>query len=170
GRATEVGVMMIYYCLPAFYCNVSGIHRIPRRGRRLWVIAAGVYWQLLVATAALLAWFTLAPYTALSDPAFIFFFRSALDVFFNGNPLIKLDGYYFLSQWLRAPNLMDRARAWWRGTLRLLFFGEARGPVAQFSRREQTILALFGLLSFAYTLALRALIVFFLGAYLIDWA
>src|SRR5262245_8520375 len=60
GRATEIGVLMIYYFLPALYCNVSGVHLIPQRGRRLWVIAAGVYWQLLAGTLALLAWFALA--------------------------------------------------------------------------------------------------------------
>ena len=43
---------------------------------------------------------------------------SVLDVFFNTNPLIKLDGYYFLSQALRMPNLMDRSRGYWTfGTL-----------------------------------------------------
>ncbi|MGH9853473.1 MAG: HlyD family efflux transporter periplasmic adaptor subunit, partial [Blastocatellia bacterium] len=124
GRATEVGGLLIYYFLPALYCNVSGIHLIPQRGRRLWVIAAGVYWQLMVGTAALLAWFALAPYTLLADMAFVFFCGSVLDVAFNGNPLIKLDGYYFLSQWLRLPNLMDRSRAYWRGLLRWIVFGE----------------------------------------------
>ena len=169
GRATEVGVLMIYYFLPALYCNVSGIHLIPQRGRRLWVIAAGVYWQLLVGTWSLLAWFWLAPYTLLADLAFCFFLGSVLDVAFNGNPLIKLDGYYFLSQWLRLPNLMDRAREWSRGSLRRIVFGEPNRAAARFSRREQTILAAFGLLSFVYTVALRLFIVIFLGSYLIDW-
>jgi putative peptide zinc metalloprotease protein len=169
GRATEVGVLMIYYFLPALYCDVSGIHLIPQRGRRLWVIAAGVYWQLLAGTLALLAWMTLAPYTPLADLAFCFFLGSVMDVAFNGNPLIKLDGYYFLSQWLRLPNLMDRAREWWRGSLRLLVFNEPNEAAARFSRREQAILAAFGLLSFVYTVALRLIIVIFLGSYLIDW-
>jgi putative peptide zinc metalloprotease protein len=169
GRATEVGVLMIYYFLPALYCDVSGIHLIPQRGRRLWVIAAGVYWQLLAGTLALLAWMTLAPYTPLADLAFCFFLGSVMDVAFNGNPLIKLDGYYFMSQWLRLPNLMDRAREWWRGSLRLLVFNEPNEAAARFSRREQAILAAFGLLSFVYTVALRLFIVIFLGSYVIDW-
>ncbi|HEX5081114.1 MAG TPA: HlyD family efflux transporter periplasmic adaptor subunit, partial [Blastocatellia bacterium] len=169
GRATEVGVLMLYYFLPALYCNVSGIHLIPQRGRRLWVIAAGVYWQLLVAALALLLWLALAPYTLLADLAFGFFCGSALDVTFNGNPLIKLDGYYYLSQWLRLPNLMERSRDWWRGSLRRIVFGETNETAAQFSRREQAIFAAFGLLSFIYTLALRFFIVTFLGAYLTGW-
>jgi multidrug resistance efflux pump len=169
GRATEVGVLLIYYFLPALYCNVSGIHLIPQRRRRLWVIAAGVYWQLLVGTTALLLWLALAPYTWLADLAFIFFCGSVLDVIFNGNPLIKLDGYYFLSQWLRLPNLMDRARGWWRDVLRRILFGELSEAAARFTRREQMILAVFGLLSFVYTVGLRSFIVIFVSAYLIDW-
>jgi putative peptide zinc metalloprotease protein len=169
GRATEVGVLMIYYFLPALYCNVSGVHLIPQRGRRLWVIAAGVYWQLLAGTLALLAWLTLAPYTPPADLAFCLFLGSVTDVAFNGNPLIKLDGYYFLSQWLRLPNLMDRAGEWRRGFLRRIVFGERNEASARFTKRERLILAAYGLLSFVYTVALRLFIVIFLGSYLIDW-
>jgi putative peptide zinc metalloprotease protein len=168
GRATEVGGLLIYYCLPALYCNVSGLHLIPQRGRRLWVIAAGVYWQLLVGTFALLAWLMLAPFTIFSDLAFIFLCGSVLNVAFNGNPLIKLDGYYFLSQWLGMPNLMDRARAWWRDLLRSIFFGAPSGDEKRYRRREHAILAAFGLLSFAYTLGLRVFIVILVGSYLTD--
>jgi putative peptide zinc metalloprotease protein len=169
GRATEIGALLIYYFLPALYCNVSGIHLIPQRGRRLWVIAAGVYWQLMVGTVALLAWFALAPYTLLADLAFVFFCGGVLDVAFNGNPLIKLDGYYFLSQLLRMPNLMDRSRAYWHGLWRRIVFGERHEDSTRFSRRERAILAAFGLASFIYTTALMVFIVVFVGGYLIDW-
>jgi putative peptide zinc metalloprotease protein len=169
GRATEVGALLIYYFLPALYCNVSGIHLIPQRRRRLWVIAAGVYWQLLVGTLALLAWLMSAPYTLPADLAFILLCGSVLNVAVNGNPLIKLDGYYFLSQWLRLPNMMDRSCEWWRGFLLRIVFGERNEAASRFSRREQAILAAFGLLSFVYSLALRLFIVIFLGSYLIDW-
>jgi multidrug resistance efflux pump len=168
GRATEVGVLMVFYFLPALYCNVSGIHLIPQRGRRLWVIAAGVYWQLLVGTTALLAWFIVAPHTLLSDLAFIFFFGSVLNLVFNANPLIKLDGYYFLSQWLRLPNLMDRSRAYWRSLWRQVALGERDETAARYSWRERAIYAMFGLLSSLYTVALALLIVRYVGAYLID--
>ncbi|HEY7183448.1 MAG TPA: hypothetical protein VIC84_18600, partial [Blastocatellia bacterium] len=170
GRATEVGVLMVYYFLPGLYCNVSGVHLIRRRGRRLWVIAAGIYWQLLAGTLSLLAWLSLAPYTPPADLAFCFFLGSVADIAFNANPLIKLDGYYFLSQWLRLPNLMDRACEWRRGFWRRLVFGERNEAAARFSRREQAILAVFGLLSFVYTVALRLFIVIFVSSYLIDWS
>lgn len=168
GRATEVGVLLVYYFLPALYCNVSGIHLIPQRNRRLWVIAAGVYWQLMIGAFTLLAWFCLAPHTLLADLVFIIHLGSVLDVFFNANPLIKLDGYYFLSQWLRLPNLMDRARAYWRGLLKRVLFGAANPEAARYDRRERTIYFVFGLLSFFYNLAFATLIVIFIGGWLIE--
>lgn len=169
GRVPEVGVLLIYYFLPGLYCNVSGIHLIPQPNRRLWVIAAGVYWQVLVGTLALLVWFLFAPYSLPAEIAFILFLGSVLDVVFNANPLIKLDGYYFLSQWLRLPNLMDRSRVYWRGLLRRWLFGEPTADAERWSKRERAIYAAFGLLSFVYTVGLRVLIVCYAGSYLIDW-
>src|SRR5262249_49836722 len=88
GRATEVGALLIYYCIPALYCNVSGLHLIPQRGRRLWVIAAGVYWQVLIGASALLVWFAFHPGTVPARVAMAFVLGSLLGVAFNANPLI----------------------------------------------------------------------------------
>lgn len=64
-----------------------------------------------------------------------------------------------LLEWLRLPNLMDRSRAYWRGLLRWIVFGERNEDAARFSRRERAIFAAFGLASFFYTTALMVLIV-----------
>ncbi len=168
GRATEVGVLGVYYFIPALYCNVSGIHLIKKRGQRLWVIAAGVYWQLLVGTTALLIWLIVEPYTFLSDLALIFCLGSLLNIVFNANPLIKLDGYYFLSQWLRLPNLMSRSRDYWRSLWNWLAFGERNASASKYGRSEKVIYALFGFLSVAYSALLTWLIVSYVGSYLID--
>ncbi|MBL8189499.1 MAG: hypothetical protein JNK38_15930, partial [Acidobacteria bacterium] len=163
GRATEVGVLMVFYVLPALYCNVTGIHLIPQRNRRLWVIAAGVYWQLMVGAAGLLIWFAVAPETLLADVALGFALGSLVDVVFNANPLIKLDGYYFLSQWLRLPNLMDRSRAFWRG---LFLTGEREENPC--SPRERWIYALHGMLSVVYSTGLMIVIVVYAGGWLMN--
>jgi putative peptide zinc metalloprotease protein len=166
GRATEVGFLLVYYFLPALYCNVSGIHLIPQRNRRLWVIAAGIYWQLIVGTLGLLAWCALAPETLLADVALAFGIGSLADVVLNTNPLIKLDGYYFLSQWLRLPNLMDRSRAYWCGVWERILTGVR--DEKQYSRRERKIYAAFGLLSVIYTVLLIGFIIAYVGEWLMD--
>jgi putative peptide zinc metalloprotease protein len=161
GRATEIGGLLIYYCLPALFCNVSGLHLIAKRGRRLWVIAAGIYWQLLVGASSLIVWYLLNPHIWMGRIAMALVLGSLLDLIFNANPLIKLDGYYFLSQWLSIPNLMDRSRACWRG----LLWGSEPGC---FSRRDRRTLLTFGLLSFTYNLALPIVIVWYAAQYLMN--
>ena len=168
GRATEVGALMIYYFLPALYCNVSGIHLIRERHRRLWVIAAGIYWQLLVGTAALLVWLVFAPDTQVAQVALIFFLGSVLDLILNANPLIKLDGYYFLSQWLRMPNLADRSRAFWHGIWRQVISDERDEAAPHYTRRERVVYAVFGLLSSLYIVSLLGAIVMLVSRYLVD--
>ena len=166
GRATEVGMLLIYYFLPALYCNVSGLHAIPKRSRRLWVIAAGVYWQLLVSTISLFAWSCLEPYTLLADTALIFCLGSLLNIAFNANPLIKLDGYYFLSQLLSLPNLMEKSRAYWRGLWRRLSFGG--GESLKLTSRQRLAYFVFGPLSWGYTIVFLSAILLYLHTYFVD--
>jgi putative peptide zinc metalloprotease protein len=165
GRATEVGLLLIYYCLPALYCNVSGIHRIAKRSRRLWVIAAGVYWQFLAGTLSMLAWFMLEPYTLLADTALIFALGSLLNVAFNANPLIKLDGYYFLSQLLYLPNLMEKSREYWRNLMSRMTFGAWRRT--RLTAKQRAAYFAFGPLSLGYTIALTFVMLRFLNEFLV---
>ena len=166
GRATEVGLLLVYYFIPALYCNISGIHAIPKRSRRLWVIAAGVYWQLSVGTMSLLAWLVLEPYTLLADTAMIFCLGSLLNIAFNANPLIKLDGYYFLSQLLHLPNLMEKSRGYWRALLRRWSFGGSEPMLL--TPRQRRAYFLFGPLSLGYTIVFLSAILLYLNAYFVD--
>jgi putative peptide zinc metalloprotease protein len=169
GRSNEVGFMLIYYVLPAFYCEVSAVHLISRRGRRLWVIAAGIYSQLLLGFGAVLVWFVFDPETWFARMAMALALASLLDLLVNANPLIKLDGYYFLSQWLGMPNLMDRSRACWRDVGRNLVMGLPPREAARFQGRERRILLVFGFFSLVYSLGLRVAILWYASRYLMDW-
>ncbi len=112
GDVEEIGVLMLFYVLPAMYCNVSDIYRIGKRSERLWVIGAGIYWQLCIGAASALLWMVATPYTVLADVMFLTFLGGTLNVLFNINPLIKLDGYYALSQMLGIQNLQTQAAAY----------------------------------------------------------
>jgi multidrug resistance efflux pump len=169
GRVSEVGALLIYYFIPGLYCNVSSMRLIRQRSRRLWVIAAGTYCQLVLGAASLLAWLVFVPYSLPADLACSCFLGSVVGVGTNANPLIKFDGYYLLSQWLHTPNLMDRSRAYWRGLINRALFGLRNVESARWDRRERLIYFIYGLLSFSYLSALRFLIVCFVGARLIEW-
>ena len=166
GRSNEIGVLLIFYFLPALYCNVSGLHLIPQRNRRLWVIAAGVYWQLLVGAIALLCWLLFEPYTFLSDTALIFALGSLLNIAFNANPLIKLDGYYFFSQAMQLPNLMEKSRTYWHSLLQRITFGE--GEHSPVSRRQKWVYLFFAPLSLGYTILFLSIMLNYLNEYFVN--
>ncbi|MEK6406242.1 MAG: efflux RND transporter periplasmic adaptor subunit [Acidobacteriota bacterium] len=109
GDVREMGVLLIYYVLPAFYCNVTDIYRMGRRRERLWVIFAGIYWQLLVSALGGLGWLIATPYSLLADLSLLVFIGGSFNILINCNPLIKLDGYYALSQALGVVNLQARS-------------------------------------------------------------
>ena len=118
GKVQSMGFMLIYFS-PAFYCDVSDAWMFPTRRQRMWVTFAGGYIQLLIWGLAMIAWRILAQDTLASEILLIVIVFSGFQTLFNFNPLIKLDGYYMLSDYLEIPNLRDKAfralRAWLAG-------------------------------------------------------
>jgi putative peptide zinc metalloprotease protein len=165
GKVHEMGFMLIYF-QPAFYCNISDAWLFPKKSRRLWVTAAGAYFELFVWSVATLVWTVVEPGTWVSGLALIVMATSAIKQFFNLNPLIKLDGYYLLSDLLDVPNLRQRALAYLgRGVKRLV--GAVEPLVSmEASRRERVIFVAYGVMAFAFSYWFLAHIVLGIGGYL----
>ncbi|MFL5800956.1 MAG: cyclic nucleotide-binding protein, partial [Roseiflexaceae bacterium] len=114
-RTLRGGGVMLYFGMPAFFVDTSDIWRSPRRARML-VSAAGPMSDLFVgALAALLV--LLRPGLALDTVAFKLAFTCYIATLLNFNPLLELDGYFILVDWLRLPDLRRRALAFIRGPL-----------------------------------------------------
>src|SRR5688572_18163087 len=107
GETRELGFLLLYF-QPALYVNVSDAWLLPRR-QKLWVMAAGAYFEAFVWAAATLIWRVTEPGTWISSVSLIVSLTSALKTFLNLNPLIKLDGYYLLSDFLDIPNLREKS-------------------------------------------------------------
>jgi putative peptide zinc metalloprotease protein len=150
GKVHEIGAMLFYFEL-AFFCNVNDAWTFPDRNARLWVTAAGSWIEMVVASLAAIVWWIAAPGTFLSDVALAFFLVGGLAaVLVNLNPLIPLDGYYALSDWLEVPNLRRRAFAHLAWTIRSRWLG-LELPMPPADEREQRIFLLYGTLATAYT-------------------
>ncbi len=166
GDVPEVGVLMVFYVIPALYCNVSDIYRIGKKSQRLWVIFAGIYWQLCISTLSALLWLIATPYSLLADASFVLLLGGSLNILFNCNPLIKLDGYYALSQFLGIPNLQTRStnyvRSWLTGLL------EGKLPLAD-SRNRQEERPLIYLAYWLSSLLYSILLIWFILAWAGDW-
>jgi putative peptide zinc metalloprotease protein len=149
GQVHEIGAMLIYF-EPAFFCNVNDAWTFPDLKARLWVTAAGSWIQLFVASLAAIVWWAAAPGTTISDVAFSAVLIGGITtVFMNVNPLIPLDGYYALSDYLEVPNLRQRASAYLAWVIKSkLFRLELPEPPAD--SREQRIFLIYGSLAAIY--------------------
>ena len=161
GEVHEMGFMLIYF-QPAFYCNVNDAWSFPALRARLWVTAAGGWIQLVVASVAAIAWYVATPGTLVSEAAVAaMIVGGATTLVTNANPLLPLDGYFALTDWLEIPNLRIRAReyfAWWvrRHVLRV----DLPEPAA--SDREKRVFLIYGSLALCYIGVLFSIIGFWL--------
>ncbi len=165
GEVRELGFMVLFF-QPAFYCNVSDAWSFPERRARLWVTAAGSWIQIVVASLAAVVWWAAEPGTVVSSVALSAMLTGGVTtIFTNANPLLPLDGYFALTDWMEIPNLRQRALSHFRWWLkRRVFHLELPEPAA--SARERRVFLLYGALSMAYVTGIFA----FLAAIMLGWA
>jgi putative peptide zinc metalloprotease protein len=108
GECHEMGLMFLVFT-PCLYCNVSDSWMLPNKWHRVFIGAAGMYVELFLASIATWLWWFSEPgmfnFLCLS----VMFICSVSTVVFNGNPLLRFDGYYILMDILEIPNLRQKA-------------------------------------------------------------
>ncbi|MGH7628520.1 MAG: hypothetical protein ACREOF_03880 [Gemmatimonadales bacterium] len=164
GQVHEMGFMLLYF-EPCFYCNVNDAWTFPELRARLWVTAAGSWIQFVVAGLAAIVWWAAAPGTLVSDVAFgTMLIGGVTTIVSNMNPLIPLDGYFALSDWLEIPNLRQRSfghLGWW--IKRHLFGVELEEPSA--TERERRVFLWYGVLAATYIVMSLAVFVLIAGGW-----
>ena len=108
GEVREMGFLLLYF-QPCFYCNLSDAWLFGEKRKRLNVGLSGAFFQIFIWGLATILWRLTDPATTINQFAFIIMITSGILVLFNFNPLIKLDGYYLLSDYLEIPNLRQKA-------------------------------------------------------------
>jgi putative peptide zinc metalloprotease protein len=160
GREIRRAGFLFYWGMPAFFVDTTDIWMEPRRPRLL-VSWAGPYSSFFLAGLASLT-ALLIPIQPIGGLAFQFAFINLLLALINLNPLLRLDGYYLLMDWLEMPMLRSRALSFIR-----------RDLWVKLSRRESfhrddTIYAIYGLLAFFWTALTVVTSLLALGTKLLD--
>ncbi|HUO07081.1 MAG TPA: PqqD family peptide modification chaperone [Phycisphaerae bacterium] len=110
GEVSNMGVML-FIITPSFYCDTSDAWMIPSRAARLWINAGGIVVELVIAALATFVWLYTPTDGLLNQIALnVMISCSVATLFFNANPLLRYDGYYFLADLLEIPNLMTKGR------------------------------------------------------------
>ncbi|MDH3319407.1 MAG: hypothetical protein OEO84_06915 [Betaproteobacteria bacterium] len=156
GEVHEFGVTFLVLT-PAPYMDASAAAAFRDRWRRVVVSAAGILMELALAAAAVLVWLAVQP-GLVRDFAFVLLFVClASTLLFNGNPLLRFDGYHVLCDLLDTPNLAMRSHAYWVHLLRRLLGADASAPAM--GRGERKWLLAYSPLSWGYRLMLSTALV-----------
>jgi len=115
GQVHSMGFMFLYL-MPAFFVDVTEVWVSASKLQRLATIIAGIWIEMTVCGIAMIVWSNSVAGQWLHDFSYQVILITGLAVIVvNLNPLIKLDGYYFLTEVIGIPDLKERSTAFIAG-------------------------------------------------------
>ena len=166
GEVHEIGIMLLVF-MPVPYVDASAASSFREKHRRMIVGAMGIMMELLLAVIALFVWLS-AEHGMIRGLAYnVMLIGGVSTLFFNGNPLLRFDGYYVLADALEMPNLGKRSNQYLGYLIQRYLFGvDANSPAH--SPREHKWLVFYSIASFCYRLfVMFAIILFVAGKFFI---
>lgn len=120
GEVHEMGILLLVLT-PALYCNVTDAWMLPSKWHRVVIGAAGMYVELMISATCTFVWWYTEPGLVNTLALSIMFICSVSTVIFNGNPLLRFDGYYILADLIEIPNLRERSNKYLGNLMGKLF-------------------------------------------------
>jgi len=154
GSVRDSGIILAFFA-PLAYVDVTSSWAFSSRWHRIHTALAGIYIELITASAAALIWLSTDSDLASHLLYNVIVMASVSTLLFNANPLMRFDGYYVLSDVLQIPNLASRSSEVMRHWLNQWFFGiKATVPTEVGSRRN--VLLAYGLAAAAWKIVICA--------------
>lgn len=157
GECHEMGVLLLVFT-PCLYCDVSDVWMMPGKWRRIAVSGAGIFVEIVLASLCLLLWWYSEPGRFNTLMLNMVIACSFSTLFLNGNPLLRYDGYYVLSDWLEVPNLSQQSRALVNRGVQRILFGLKRPPSRYVREGLRWLVAVYGVVSLVYRWCVAAAI------------
>jgi putative peptide zinc metalloprotease protein len=176
GEVREVGVMMLVF-VPVPYVDASAASAFTSKWQRALVGAMGIIVELGLAAAAVLLWTEIEEGLLRAALFNVILIGGVSTLLFNGNPLLRFDGYYVLADLIEIPNLGARGTRYLGYLLQRYLFGieTARSPVR--APGERTWFFFYSIAAFIYRLFISFVIItlvatrfFVIGLLLAIWA
>lgn len=176
GSVHEIGVMFLVF-VPVPYVDASDSIAFASKWRRALVGAAGILVEIFLASVAMILWAGAEEGLPRAFALNVMLIGGVSTLLFNGNPLLRFDGYYVLSDLIEIPNLGQRANSYLSYLVQRYGFGLdwIDNPVT--APGEGRWLFCYAIAAFLYRLVISAAIIglvatrfFVLGLLLAAWA
>ncbi|MBN2181274.1 MAG: efflux RND transporter periplasmic adaptor subunit [Sedimentisphaerales bacterium] len=109
GEVHVIGIMFLVF-VPLPYVDASSAWAFRKKWHRVVVGLSGVMIELFCAAVAAIIWVNTSTGTLHIISYNIIFLASVSTLIFNGNPLLRFDAYYVLSDLIEIPNLSQRSK------------------------------------------------------------
>ena len=163
GEVHEIGISLLMLT-PVPYVDASASIAFPSRRQRMIVAAAGLAAEALLASLALMVWLVLEPGLAREIALALVLIGGISTVLVNGNPLLRFDGYYILSDALGLPNLAGRSQRFWADLIKRRVLGLTLPPARTWAAGERGWLIAYAPLSWLCRLVLMMVLATALAA------
>ena len=162
GEVHEMGVMFLVL-MPIPYVDASASLAFRDKYRRMIVGAAGILIELFLAALAMIAWAHMEPGPLRAAAYNVLLICGVSTLLFNGNPLLRFDAYYVLSDLIEIPNLGARGNRYLGYLLLRYVIGvkEERSPA--YTPGEARWMGSYALAAFIYRIFISVRIILFVA-------
>ena len=165
GEVHVMGVMFLVFT-PLPYVDASSAWALRNKWCRVVVGAAGMFVELGVAAVAAVVWSQTGEGTLHAICYNVMFIASVSSILFNGNPLLRYDGYYILSDLVEIPNLAQRGKEYLYYLVKKYVYGVRQPRDPSHSRGEKVWLLFYVLASTTYRVFISVAILLFVADFL----
>lgn len=162
GEVHQAGISLLMLT-PVPFVDASTASTFRKTRRRFVVSAAGIMAEMLLAALAILLWTQTQPGLVRDLALVVATIGGISTLLFNGNPLLRFDGYYMLTDVIHLPNLYSRSGNYWRYLFLRHGLRLKHIPPPETAPGEKAWLIGYAPLSWAYRVALSIVIVSWIG-------
>jgi putative peptide zinc metalloprotease protein len=161
-QVPAMGFLLIYLT-PAFYTDTTQGEVLGDRFQRLMITVSGVWAELMLCALATPIWWGTPPGTAIHDFAYIVILLTGFAVvLINWNPLIKLDGYYIVTDLLGITDLKEASTLYFSAWVKRNIW-ELPVEVPKVPKRRRPGYFLYAILSGLYSYSILFIFASFIG-------
>jgi len=162
GEVHDIGIMFLVL-IPVPYVDASASSGFRDKWQRMLVGAIGIMVEMVLATVALIVWLNVEPGPVHVVAYNVMLIGGISTLLFNGNPLLRFDGYYVLADYLEIPNLGTRANKHVFYVLQRYLYGSTDAEAVTSLPAERFWFIVYGVAAFLYRLFIMFVIIVYIG-------
>lgn len=162
GEVHEIGIMFLVL-VPVPYVDASSASGFRDKHQRMLVGAAGIVVELFLGSLALFVWLNAQSGAVHAIAYNVMLISGVSTLLFNGNPLLRFDGYYVLLDAIEIPNLGTRSTKYLGYLVQRYLFAKRDAESPADSKGEQWWFFFYGVAAFIYRIFIMFAIILYVG-------